>query len=585
MTTVNSNFPVNLFVAPAKFSPDSLGKPQINLLPEQRIQAMVVEAAPERTVLEINQQRYQVQGGQELQVGQKLNLQVLQTQPVLELKVLNNYLHDRLRQTLPLLVRPFDWSQLVGQLRQLPEQGLLPQPTGQLYRQLQQLLAPATPTSLALEENISNAVAQLRQLVPQTEVPTPLGAAPFLLRPQPQFAPPSKLSEAITQLIKNLQSQVELLPKQPGMKLPRDWYVETRNLLAALKQGRQLSQLPPSQRQPLLTVLRQIQQHPGTSPQLKGEVKQVLTQLNRQFIQDISQGERVAGAVIARRPAGTLGPESLSGSKEGVDLTQLSASLKQLLIQNPPESGQKSTLPPELLGKLEGLLARAQQLTGATGKVSVVPPGLELLAQQLEQLVTRQPDSPQGRQLGLLSQLLGLSFETELLQGRPKEALASLKLSLLNLQKNSGAEVDEPLHRLELFQLCKAKLAEDQVQFLPLPFNQLDEGYLLAEKRPDDSDDNNTGESPLQMSLSLRLSALGNLRIDMLYDQGKLHLRLAGEDRGKMDYLQGCSDELKESVQAVELQGISFSADARSPARQLQQRLLPDSSNMLDARI
>jgi hypothetical protein len=71
----------------------------------------------------------------------------------------------------------------------------------------------------------------------------------------------------------------------------------------------------------------------------------------------------------------------------------------------------------------------------------------------------------------------------------------------------------------------------------------------------------------------------------MLYEQGKLHLRLAGEDRGKMDYLQDCSDELRESVQAVELQGISFSADARSPARQLQQRLLPDSSNMLDARI
>ncbi len=585
MTTVNSNFPVNLFVSPVKFSSGSLEKPQINLLPEQQVQAMVVEAGLERTVVEINQQRYQVQGGQTLQVGQKLNLQVLQIQPLLELKVLNNYLHDRLSQTLPLLVRRFDWSQLVGQLRQLPEQGLLPQPTGQLYRQLQQILAPATPTPLDLEENISNVVAQLRQLVPQAEGSTVPGAAPFILRSQPQFDPPFKLSEAITQLIKNLQNQVALLPKQPGGKLPKNWYIETRNLLTSLKQGRELSQLLPSQRQPLLTVLRQIQQYPEITPQLKGEVKQVLTRLSRELIQDTSQGERVSGAGFSKKTAGTLGPESPSGSKGGGELTQLSASLKLLLSQNSQAAGQKATLPPELLGKLEGLLARLQKLPRPTGKVSVVPPGLEILVHQLEQLVTRQPDSPQGRQFGLLSQLLGLYLEPELLQRGKKAALSSLKLDLLKLQKDLGAKLDEPLHRLELFQLCKVKLAEEQVQFLPLPFNQLEEGYLLAEKRSGNSPDPGGGDSPLQMSLSLRLSALGNLRIDMLYEKGNLHLRLASEDRGKKDYLQGCADELRESVQAVELQGISFSADAQLPARQLQQRLLPDLSNMLDARI
>jgi hypothetical protein len=52
-----------------------------------------------------------------------------------------------------------------------------------------------------------------------------------------------------------------------------------------------------------------------------------------------------------------------------------------------------------------------------------------------------------------------------------------------------------------------------------------------------------------------------------------------------MTFMQSCSEELKESLSAVTLQGMSFSADARLPARQLQERLLPNSQNMLDTRI
>ena len=71
----------------------------------------------------------------------------------------------------------------------------------------------------------------------------------------------------------------------------------------------------------------------------------------------------------------------------------------------------------------------------------------------------------------------------------------------------------------------------------------------------------------------------------MLYEKQGLHLRLACEDQGKMHYLQGCVDELKESLETIELQGVSFSTDAQLPARQLQERLLPGSFNMLDERL
>ena len=119
MTTVNSNPPANLFISAPTFSPDAAGELPINLRPEQLVRGTVIETGQDGAVLEINRQRYLAQGEQELRVGQKIDLQVLQTQPRLEFKVLSDLLHDRLSQALPLLTRSFDWSQLVSQLQQL----------------------------------------------------------------------------------------------------------------------------------------------------------------------------------------------------------------------------------------------------------------------------------------------------------------------------------------------------------------------------------------------------------------------------------------------------------------------------------
>jgi len=203
---------------------------------------------------------------------------------------------------------------------------------------------------------------------------------------------------------------------------------------------------------------------------------------------------------------------------------------------------------------------------------------------QLSQLLTQQNGPQRSLPLGVLSQLFGFYLEAELLQGKTKDALASLKLSLLQLQSEMGEELTEPLKRLELFQLCKARFAEEQVQFMPLPFADLEEGYLLAEKRGDGQDQN--GRQEVNLSLSLRLSALGNIRIDMLYcaDEG-LKMQVAGDGLEKKKYLEGCVDELHQSIQAVKLQTVSFSADAELPAKQLQERLLPEKNGMLDARI
>ena len=599
MTIVNPNLPANLFIHTATHPANTPEERQLDLRLEQIVQATVVEGGLNKAILEMNQQRYRAQTEQELQVGRKLTLQVLQIHPRLEFKVLNDPLSDKLGQLLPLLTRPYNWGRLVTRLQQLPSQTALPQSISQVYSRLQQILNPAGGMSVNLKENISQLAAQLQQLTTSSEV-TPKENFPppqqIMLQPmiqKGQLSAVSELSRTMTQLIKNLQEQLLLLPQQAEQPLPKNWYSETRKFLAPLQQDHGLSQIPASQRQLLVTVLHQLYQHPKMSPQLAGELEHLLIRIKRQVSSAVFQQTKSA-AVTVKNPLVDLtrisahdiaGSAQTVSAKGAANLAQLSAAIKTLLTQVQHAQQQKQGLSPELSGRLEGLLSRLQQLPQAPGTTQTLLPGFELIVSRLSRLVTQKSSSPQGGQLGFLSQLFGFYLETELLHGKRKDALASLKLSLLSLQKELGEEVKEPLRRLELFQFCKAKLAEDQIQFLPLPFNELEEGYLLAEKQHGQDDGDLAGEPPVQISLSIRLSALGNIRIDMFYEKQGLYLRLAGENQEKMGYLQKCADELKEALKTIELYAVSFSADAQFPAQQLRERLLPDLSNILDARV
>ncbi len=596
MTTVNSKLPANLFVS-ATTSPLRVAEElKIDLTPGQLVRATVIESELGKVILEVHRQHYLAKGERELRVGQSLDLRVLQTQPQIEFKVIKAPLNDKLSQSLPLLSRSFDWSQLVGQLQQKLEQN--PQSGPQVYRQLQQILDPSSGVPASLKADVALIVAQLQQLGSSGEAslgkllpPTHAFSSPLLKNSQ-QFA----LSKTIAELTISLKNQLSLLPKEKSQPMPKNWYPETRHLLAPLQTVRTLPQFAAPQRQLLVAVLSQMKQHPRVSPQLTREVERILVQVEKQGGPEVfappTKGEvnHLRGDTSPVRLDLPASPsfthsrsELLPQAQEREIPVSLGADIKQVLAQVELVQAKKQPLAPELLGRLEGLLERVRQLPQKTDGAPILIPNLEQIVGQLEQLVSQRPIVPQGGQLGLLSQLFGFHLEAELLQGKKKVVLESLKASLLGLQKDMGDDVAEPLRRLELFQLCKAKFAEEQIQFLPLPFNELEDGYLLAERQSQTEDENT--EAPYQMSLSLRLSALGNLRVDMLYEEGGLHLRLACQDREKMTYVQGCADELKEGLNAVALKGISFSRDAQLPAKQLQERLQPDSSNMLDARI
>lgn len=651
MSILNPISPANLFVQNQTSSVASTEERQVDLRLEQMVRATVVEGGLDRALLEMNHRQYRAQSDIELQVGQKLTLQVLQTHPLLELKIINDPLAGRLSQLLPLLTQPYDWVGLLDRLSQQSQQQNVPLTTTQVYQQLSQLLQPDGRLPASIEHSLRTLPQQLQQLFLSVsdgqrgpEIP------PSALQGQQQAylyyrSADAASTPSLPQLIHALRGQLTQLQIADGRPLPQVWLTETHQLLAPLQQSLPQLQTQIIQMSELFPVLEQMRQQPNLPPQIAGELERLLLQLNVQSRQSqpaigrpiiqAAVAQPMAASVQTPAPTNTpasanaampVAPESagttavplqhnspasaapaaslsagnsaaVSGNSQPQQVlaastipaapvvpAEISEGLEKLLVQVRQAQGQSSKLSPDLLGRLEGLLDKIRQLPQMAQAAQPVLPGLEMITGQLTQLVQQGPQHPEGGQLGFLSQLFGFHLEAELLKGKKKEALASLKMSLLSMQKELGEEVEEPLRRLEMFQLCKARLADEQVQFLPLPFNELEEGYLLLEKQRQQEDEV-SGEQPLQLSLSLRLSALGNMRVDMLYEKEGLHLRIACEDDEKMTYLQEHLAELEQSIETVPLQGVSFASNAEVPARQLLERLLPENPGMLDERI
>jgi len=646
MSIVNPLLPANPIIQTAANPVSTTEERQLDLRLEQVVRATVVEGGLDKALLEMNHRHYRAQSDQQLQVGQQLTLQVLQTHPTLEMRVIKDPFAGRLGQLLPLLTQAYDWGKLLERLQQQPHSQQLPPDMARVSQQLQQLLQPYGRLPESIDTSLAKLPAQLQQLFVSV-AGSRMESGQAVVLPPPAHAyvyyQATSSGQSLTdlpQVVRALQGQLQHLQQADGRPVSTAWLTTTQQLLAPLPQS--LAQLPPQapQLSNLFTLLGQMRQQPSLPPQLMADLERLILQLTVQRGGDPGGTNRgsnqaapklppqaspqvappapaltgqpqpvpqppAAVAAQAAAPGNQPAPPSDTRQIPGTETVnrppaqatvstppgsgtllpaEVSAELKTLLAEVQHVQGANGKLSPELLGRLEGLLDKLQQLPQAEKAALPVMPGLELISQQVVQLVSQGPQRPEGGQLGLLSQLFGFHLEAELLKGKQKEALNNLKASLLLLQKELGEEVvKEPLQRLEMFQLCKARLAEEQVQFLPLPFNELEEGYLLMEQA--EPADDEESEAPLQLSLSLRLSALGSMQVDMLYDKEGLHLRLACEDKEKMNYLQQHTTELEDAIETVPLQGVSFAADAREPARQLMERLLPEAIGMLDARI
>lgn len=549
---------------------------QNNLRVEQIVRATVVEGGLDRAMLELRHQRFNIQTGQELQTGQQLELQVLTTHPKLSFKILTIPFESRLVTLLPLLAKSFDWNGLLQQIQQgtvmRPESAKQEAQPLELAKQGGQLPEPTKPGVqppgsvkqwARQPEPVRQALKQLSTLLrPVADLPADEWKAVAvtlgqLKRSEPLFSVSNgpALAAAFDRVISIFSQQIDSLDLPQQLKLMAQQLRQQPELMhqfMAVEQKRVST---------LLARLEQPQQ--SLQPQ---QARQLATELK---------------ALLLARPAALS--QTLDRTALPQTLNRTAQDLTELLSPSPVVNPKPS---PALLGHLKSLVV---QLQIAVGEKLVWPQELQQVVQQVLDtvgpLVTTPEILVQGGKLGLLAQLFGLNLEAELLRGRTREALSSLKLALLGEQKKLGPKGEEALHRIELFQVCRARLAEQNLLFVPLPLSFLEEGFLLVEGDGQQDDLQKSKNGTTQMSLHLRMSALGNLRIDMLSEPSGLLLRVACEDRHRAEFLQSLSGQLKERLKDLPIRGISFTIGAKLPVRELLEKIVPHAQGILDARV
>jgi hypothetical protein len=192
-----------------------------------------------------------------------------------------------------------------------------------------------------------------------------------------------------------------------------------------------------------------------------------------------------------------------------------------------------------------------------------------------------------GRSLERFIAKLGLDLEASLTKGqRVDPSLKSIileTLAKLDPEKtNFREQTERMLQGLELQQLCQIKLARQDMFFFPLPFDFLEQGFIIADQHKVPQGEQS--EKPFVLSMHLALKGLGNLRIDFLLDAKGLYLRFACESKEKMEFSAQFKNDLQNAIQTIPLQGISFSTGADDPAAVLIAKLVDYGDSVLDTR-
>jgi Trp operon repressor len=359
---------------------------------------------------------------------------------------------------------------------------------------------------------------------------------------------------------------------------------------------------------PLLESLTQLQQ---ASPEVRSGIAAILQQLSVNMAplssaMPAGTGDTRVGMQLLQNFANTLQTASSGNANSASSSEPVPNQIQQIL--NPllqPQTGEQLT--PRNLQQLQNLLLHisknpasftnrgASGNTPTTGAESshlqaLTASVLQSLAQSLGN-IQQQMATPPPRELALLAQILGLNFEGRLLNGEVEQARNSLKGLLLQLkgQEDSPPRVREHsanlLQQLELFQLCRGRLAQDGVLFLPLPYDFLHQGYALIEEHGSEQDtDGSEKEKTLSVTLNLTLEHLGSLNIHMLFVREQLFMRISCTDARTTALIQNTRAELDAVLQPLGLKRINIDARGKDPAVALLERLSPDRS-VLDAHV
>jgi len=364
----------------------------------------------------------------------------------------------------------------------------------------------------------------------------------------------------------------------------------------------------------------------GSAPQIAHDLSLLARRLGLGYERQILSGQADQSAASLKNAVlehlGRM-DQSMRTVEIGVrPLQQALAQLPQLMSEKADAAARLAALPQEVKAVLEPLLALARANPSGLGREQVTPL-LTSFGQALQAWV-----SEEAAGSGAIEQKLrGVadSFATAVANGAAFEAralsldggLKDLLTTLLRLVRgtprqlagaegeeiarrlqsfvgressasvaNSVEQTQDALRHIELWQMCRARLAEIGVDFLPLPLSFLERGYLLARRHPEPEGGSGKAESGQSHSLSLflELEGLGRLQIDCLYQNQGLYLRFACRDQEVASFLGAAQDELRQGLGDTALLGASFSSGAEEPAQALIQRLIPAETHLLDAR-
>lgn len=491
-------------VVPTK-APD--GALQHNLLPQQVVQATVLSASAEQVVLDFGKHTITANTAntqQPLSTGQKLNLQVVSTEPQLQFQVVDGKGDPSLLRLLHL----FDHrSELGSQLSKL-------------------LLQRPSPSNSANSANVAPANTAAN-LGPANHTAQNL-AGPVPSPPQGSVPQPSTATTA--------QSTAGEPSASTSQGLERGQFNSAASRLSV----------------------------PALAAQTTNQVSQPPQNQNA-----TASNQQASKLVAGQGNASTTQPLTVSPTTVGG-----STAASVPLPLSPLTAG---SLGPLQRQTLEGALMPQQWAQ------------LEHLSTQ----ISSDMSIANSKFVVNLARMLGLDFEALLAKNQLDDTNAGLK-GMLTALKNHG-EVPESVRdtaahmsqQLEVLQLCRLRLAQDGILFLPLPLEFVEQGYVLFEQQGQ-NDSGADGADGHLVSLNLTLKQLGSMQVNLLFEQKALFIRIKCQDEATVKLVGEYCDELRESLQPFSIRSIQVVTGAKDPALALLDRLQSQTgqhSPLFDARV
>lgn len=503
------------------------GNSFIQLSQGQLLRAIVVSAEPNNQfTLETGGSRFLVQSKVPLTTGQSLDLQVVSSGTKPELQILPDSVNQFFGRSLASNANSLDLTSFFNVLRQSGKEQL----------------ANVNDTSLKILQQFSQ--LQQQNVQPQSAISQRVE----------QYDSGQKL---LNTMFSQLEQQVSRSSVSTGEQAMISTIKTALQDIALLFQDK--AQISPA-----------TQVKVDNLPPAKQQVFEILSQ----FQPSIKQGTPSDALVNRLFQTLQLQPGSFSTPSSTINnLNSLQSGLSDLVFLLKAPDTLLQLFSAQSLSS--GLLTKGQVESIINGSISSATSGTK-----------------EGGQLQQLVHSLGLNFEGQLTAGDVKGATNTVKSALLELVQNFMGQNkltetgSQTLKTIEFYQLMQLQMERQDTLVLPLPAPFLEQGYLVIEDYKNQLAEKDGEQKTLNhFSLYLKLSPIGNLKIDFLYSGDGVYLRFNSDSKQISDFLSGFKKELSESISNSVVQSISFSEGGEDPLTTILQKSRDGATSILDTKI